>query len=104
MECPSQNKDGAEQIIAYAAGRLTPDAAVGFERHLARCACCRDACRAQQRVWSDLDAWPSVPVSPDFNEKVYRRISAEERSNPAPFARRLLWSWKPAMSLAAACA
>ena len=104
MECPIENRDGAELMIAYGAGTLAPETEFALEQHLELCAKCRETARAQKEVWSSLDSWPPAPVSPNFDERLYERIAAEEQSK---WWRRLFhanWSWRPAMPVAAACA
>ena len=104
MECPIENKDGAELMIAYGAGTLAPETEFALEQHLELCAKCREIAQAQEEVWSSLDSWTPAPVSPSFDERLYQRIAAEEESK---WWRRLFhanWSWRPAMPVAAACA
>ena len=101
-ECPQKNDDGVELIIAYAARALDPADERAFERHLESCASCREMAAAQRAVWSALDDLPPLPVSPNFNAKLYERIAAEQQS---PWWQRLIradWSWRPAMPVAAA--
>ena len=96
--------DGAELMVAYGARTLDPEKQSELEQHLASCAKCRELAAAQRAVWSALDAWPPVAVSPDFDEKLYRRIAVEEQGK---WWRRLSpsnWSWRPAVPVAVACA
>lgn len=101
--CPLKIGNAAELVLAYGARTLAPDRAAAFERHMLSCAGCRELAAAQQAVWSALDAWTPEPVSSNFDEKLYRRIVAEEQS---PWWRRLFranWSLRPAMPVAAGC-
>ncbi|HEX4595709.1 MAG TPA: zf-HC2 domain-containing protein [Bryobacteraceae bacterium] len=101
--CPQENGD-AELIIAYAARTLTPEEEAAFERHLESCASCRVLVVRQRAVWSALDELNPLPVSDNFNAKLYQRIAEEQQ---AGWWRRLIqadWSWRPAMRAAAACA
>ena len=103
-ECPLENGNGAELIVAYGAQKLVPEAEAAFVRHMASCSKCREMAAAQQAVWSALDTWVPEPVSSNFDEQLYQRIVAEERGT---WWQRLLqanWSWRPAMPVAAACA
>ena len=104
MECPSESRHGAELWIGYVAGTLVPEVELGLRLHLEACQSCREAVKAQEAVWSALDHWTPVSVSPSFDEALFRRIANEEQ---APRWRRLLqarWSWRPVMPLAAFCA
>ena len=104
MDCPQKNGKGAELIIAYGARTLDPATEAAFEQHLESCASCREVAAAQKAVWSALDVWTPVQVSPNFDERLYQRIVAEEQGS---WWQRLLqanWSWRPAMPVAAACA
>jgi anti-sigma factor RsiW len=104
MECPLENSSGAELMVAYGAGALSPETEAALETHLAVCVKCREMAAAQKAVWSALDVWTPVPVSANFDQQLYQRIAAEERG---AWWRRLFranWSWRPAMPVAAACA
>ena len=113
MICPSNQKgtNGAEILVDYCAQRLDPSRAVELEKHLEQCADCRRVVRAQSEVWDSMDLWTPASVSPDFDARLYARI-ARERTDPAwmQWYRRIFhppipfMMWKPALSLAAACA
>jgi anti-sigma factor RsiW len=77
MRCPIETQESADQLLAYTARRLEPEAAAVFERHMESCAACRQFAQAQQAVWSALDAWEAMPVSVDFNRRLYRRIEEQ---------------------------
>jgi hypothetical protein len=103
MRCPVQNGN-PDILLDYCARRLAPEPTSILVQHMAVCADCRRVAEAQQQVWSALDAWEPVPVSEDFDERLYARISSEERRS---FWSRILGerlTWKPALSLAGACA
>jgi anti-sigma factor RsiW len=99
MECPQENGDGAELIIAYVARRLDSDHLASFERHLKECGCCRKTAAEQRIVWSALDELIPLPVSSNFDAKLYQRIAREER-HERKWLFRASWSWP----LAATCA
>ena len=104
MYCPLGDGNGAEVVIGYVARTLGAEADSEFQRHMGTCSKCREAVAAQEAVWSALDAWGPVPVSPDFDYKLLRRIAEEERG---AWWRSLDWPqrwWRPAMPVAAACA
>lgn len=110
MECPIY-KRAAEIAIDYCAGRLESGKRSEFERHLEGCAECSRAVDAQRDVWETLDRWTPPEVSPNFDAHLYASIA---RENAAPVWVRWLRpifeppvpiaAWKPAVSLAAACA
>lgn len=104
MECPQKTGDGVELIIAYAARTLDSQTELVFEQHLQSCASCQKVAAAQRTVWSALDELKPLPVSSNFDEKLYQRIAQE---NQAGWWQRLLqvnWSWRPAIPVAVACA
>jgi anti-sigma factor RsiW len=111
MECVTKMKDGADVLIDYASGALNAGRAAEFEQHIAGCPACRDLVEAQRGLWRTLDAWPAPEVSPQFDARLYARI-AQEDALPAwkQWVRRIfqpavpMATWKPAVSLAAACA
>jgi len=104
VECPIESKGGAELIVAYGAGTLAPQARFTLERHMEVCAKCREIAEAQRDVWLALDSWSPVPVSSGFNETLYHRIAAEPGKKWWQRPLQVQWSWRPAMSVAVACA
>jgi anti-sigma factor RsiW len=72
-----ENHGNAELLLEYSAGTLETDAAAAVAEHIGNCAACRELVRAQQEVWSALEIWESRPVSPEFDQKLYRRIVEE---------------------------
>ncbi len=109
MECPNKKGNDIELIVAYAAGTLDSANETEFERHLESCASCRELAAAQRAVWSALDAFPPLPVSSNFDARLYQRIAEEQQSDwwRRGWWQRFSqadWSWRPAMPVAAACA
>jgi anti-sigma factor RsiW len=104
MDCPQQNNAGHELIIAYAARTLDAAKEAAFERHLKACASCREMAAAQRTVWSALDELTPLPVSSNFDAKLYQRIAEEQQYTWWQRLFRADWSWRPAMPVAAACA
>jgi anti-sigma factor RsiW len=109
MECPNKKGNDIELIVAYAAGTLDPANEAEFECHLESCASCAELAAAQRAVWSALDELTPLPVSANFDSKLYQRIAEEQRSAWWQRGRlrcfsRANWSWRPAMPVAAACA
>jgi anti-sigma factor RsiW len=74
MEC----HENAELLLAYCARRLDLETQTVLERHMAACPACREFQQGQQAVWNALDAWEAMPVSDDFDRRLYRRIEEEE--------------------------
>ena len=89
-------------------GTLDSGDRAAFERHLESCASCRQMAAAQQAVWSALDELSPLPVSSNFDAKLYQRIAEEQQSAIWQRGRwqrwfQAGWSWQPAMPVAAAC-
>ena len=109
--CPLQTNEGADLILDYCSNRLEPDQVIAFERHVQSCEECARVVDAQMAVWKALDSYDAMPVSEDFDEKLWKRI---EESEARPWWRRIVdgpalgWSsvfaWKPAMVTMSACA
>ena len=74
MKCPIEIHENAELLLAYCARKLDPETQTILERHLAVCPACRDFKAGQEAVWQALDSWEAVPVSADFDRRLYRRI------------------------------
>lgn len=104
MSC--ERKD-MELLIRSAAGELTGDEQAALDAHLADCPECRAIAEAQRAAWNALDEWTAAPISSDFDDRLYARIAAEEAR---PWWRRFWphdmhrFTWKLALSMAAACA
>ena len=106
MQCPVKSSEGVELFVGYGARTLPPGTEAALERHMMTCEDCRRMGDAQRSVWSALDVWEALPISPDFNEKLYARMAAE---SGRPWYRRVFqfngtWPFRPAMPVAAACA
>jgi len=102
MGCPIEDDGGAELILAYVANTLTPQQHIDLERHLGICASCRERAEAQRVVWTALEAWPPTVVSPDFDERLFRRIANEQ---PGAWWRQLSpVNWRSTLPVAVACA
>ena len=81
MNCPMGSQENAELLLAYCARTLDPETTVTIERHLAVCPACREFQSQQRAVWDALDAWEAMPVSADFDRRLYQRIDAEAQSS-----------------------
>jgi len=91
-------------VISYVEGSLDRITERAFERHLDACQRCREMTASQRELWAALDSWTPAEISPDFNQRLYRRL-AEDRT-PQTWWQKFLgadWTWRPAMPLAAAC-
>ena len=103
MRCPVQNGN-PDILLDFCARRLPPEAEAILSQHMLVCLECRQIAEAQETVWSALDSWKPESISPDFDDRLYARITEEERRTfwSRIFGDRL--SWKPALPLAAGCA
>jgi anti-sigma factor RsiW len=104
MGCPADDVEGEELILAYGANTLPREQQIELERHLEACASCRERAEAQRAVWSALDLWAPAVVSPNFDERLFRRIVSEEQNAWWQRLFSVNWSWRPAIPVAAACA
>ena len=104
LKTPLNTEDTADLLLDYAARRLDSEKKALLERHMRECRECAALRLEQTIVWDALDAWDPMPVSIDFNRRLWQRIDAME---PAPWYERLaesfrLANWKPAFTLALA--
>src|ERR1051325_5022425 len=93
MKCPMESHENAELLLAYCARRLDPETQIVLERHMAVCPACREFQKGQEIVWNALDAWEAMPVSVDFDRRLYRRIEEEEAR--ASWWSRLMRPFRP---------
>ena len=93
MKCPMESYENAELLLAYCARRLDPETQAVLERHLGACPECREFQKAQSAMWEALDAWEAMPVSSDFDRRLYRRIEEEEAR--ASWWSRLMRPFRP---------
>src|SRR5215831_2065023 len=77
MNCLQNNPHSAEILMDYCAGKLDAIRCAEWEAHFHQCAACRERVDAHRRVWEALDEWRPVEVSPDFDARLYGRITAE---------------------------
>ncbi|MGH9722610.1 MAG: anti-sigma factor family protein [Bryobacteraceae bacterium] len=80
MRCPIESQDSAELLLDYCARRLDPDTAASLELHIHVCPACREFREGQKAMWQALDTWESMPITPDFDRRLYRRIESEVES------------------------
>jgi anti-sigma factor RsiW len=104
MKCPIETQDHAELLLEYCARKLDPVTTAVLERHIENCAACRAFEESQRAVWEALDAWTGMPVSADFDRRLYRRIDEQARgrwwNRVAPALRPMLI--RPGLPVAAA--
>jgi anti-sigma factor RsiW len=77
MRCPIENHESADLLLAYTARTLSAETTAALDRHIAACPACREFAAGQKAVWEALDAWEAVPVSADFDRRLYQRIERE---------------------------
>ena len=116
MNCPLHVKEGAEILLDYCSQRMDPDRAAEFRLHVADCGDCKQVVAAQEAVWNALDAYEAMPVSMDFDRKLWARIDSEDAQSwwqmaltrvtggPAIGWSNYLFNWKPMLVAATACA
>ena len=78
---------------------MTPEAESEFVRHMSGCALCLELAEQQRSLWQALDQLQPLPISADFDRRLYARIAQDQ---PRGFF-SWNWSWRPAMPVAAAC-
>ena len=104
MTCFAKNDNGTEILLDYCSSTATPEIAAAVEAHAQTCAECRELIAAQRSVFESLDRFEAAEVSADFDQRLYARISEQEKQ---PF-----WEgwfngialWKPALAGGLACA
>ncbi len=111
MMCPMKVKESTEILVDYCAQTLERVRVAEFEKHMETCGDCRRFVSEQGDLWETMDRWTPISISPDFDQRLYAKIAQEEAepvwrqwwyriTRPA-----VPWmAWKPAVSLAAACA
>ena len=105
MRRPSRTGENTELLLARLAGKLDSESAALLERHLEQCPSCRETLAAQQAVWDALEEWEPEAISPDFDQRLYRRIHEQERKSwwRPLFQPVLPFSLRPVLPAAAAC-
>lgn len=109
MLCPMQEKENADVLLRYFDSKLDPASRAAFERHMAVCPACAGTFAAQAAVWAALDEWNDVPVSSNFDGRLYARIDAQKKDSWIVRAWRTVFAagapidWKPVAPLALAC-
>jgi len=96
IDCPLETGKMAEILLEYPTGRLDPGVREALDKHLAGCEACRDAIETQSAVWNALDTWEPVPLSPDFNRRLWQRV---DQAAAEPWYARVA-GWKPMLPAA----
>ena len=97
MTCLRENLKGADLLIGYLEGTLSPEERAELDQHASSCPECRGLLAMQAML--DDDVPNDVPeVSADFDARLYARMQAEQKQ----WWQRFLW--RPAVPLAAAAA
>jgi len=93
MNCPLENRNGPDLILAYASQSLETETVALFEKHMAECQPCREFAHSQETMWRALDMFEAPAISDDFDRTLYRRIE-----QPAGLRERLLdWFRSPVL-------
>ncbi|MFB3825503.1 MAG: anti-sigma factor [Bryobacteraceae bacterium] len=79
MNCPIETRETSELLLGYCARTLDAGTAALIERHIAGCSACRELFAAQQAVWRALDEFEALPVTRDFDRRLYARIDRDAR-------------------------
>jgi len=77
MKCPIGTQENSELLLAYCSGKLDASRTAILEEHLGMCPACREFAAAQKIVSDALDSWKAVPVSADFDRRLFQRIQTE---------------------------
>ena len=89
-ECPLiSGEENADILLDYCNRRLDPALARLFEQHMLRCGACRAFAESQTAVWNALDAFEAMPVSADFDQRLFERIENEAQGRWQSRA----WNW-----------
>jgi len=91
MQC----KQAQELFSDYIAGQLDPALNVSLDNHARSCETCRSEIAGLRRVWSSLDALPSVEPPSFFHENLMHRITMElDKVEEAAQLKRAKWNWR----------
>jgi anti-sigma factor RsiW len=73
MKCPIESRE-IEVLMDYSSGKLGAGEGPLLASHVESCPACHELVQAQGAVWDALDDWQAVPVSADFDRRLYQRI------------------------------
>lgn len=100
MQCPQKNQ-ATEILLDYCAQKLKPETAALVESHIAGCPECKAFTDAQKNVWEALEDWNEIPISNNFDQRLYAKIEQQDRQSWWTRL-HLPLGWRPALSLGAA--
>lgn len=92
MDCPESLR-----VQAYFDGELDASSSIEVERHLARCANCRNKLQELDHVRTLVRQIPSDPVPPELVQQIDHGLEHQDRadrSSRSPSA-RIRWRWSP---------
>src|SRR5262245_35868077 len=92
MRCPIETQENAELLLSYSARRLNPECTAILEAHMELCPACREFRDGQRALWEALDQWEARPISPDFDQRLYRKIEEQEQQG---WGSRIFGSLRP---------
>lgn len=103
MTCLRDHEHGADLLIGYLENTLAPEQRLAIDEHARGCA----ECRGLLAVQATLDEFTAPEVSPDFDDRLFARITEDEARSSrwvrlGSHVGRYLWT--PAIPLAAAAA
>lgn len=110
LSCPMKNSAQPELLVDFVARRLDAARAAAVEDHAADCEACQQFVADQAMLWRELDLFTPAAISPRFDDAVYARLAADDRSPwwvrtwRKIFAAGEPGAWRPALALSAACA
>ena len=93
MNCILNTHEQEELLLGYCASTLDPDTARTYERHLATCQHCAAMVEMQKMVDESLESWAPPELSPNFDQKLFARIRAEQEAAQPWW--QLFFGWKP---------
>lgn len=105
MNCILKPAEQEELLLDYCSGRLAPDAAAAYARHIATCEHCNAMVELHQTLDDTLDDFAAPAASPNFDSQLFARIRAEQPSRPQAWWREwftLELGWKPMVPVALA--
>jgi anti-sigma factor RsiW len=97
MNCILNPDEQENLLLGYSSASLDAATSHAYERHLTSCEQCRTLVELQKQLDESLSDWEAPAVSPDFDQKLFARIHAEQ-SAPLPWWQNLSvfgFGWKP---------
>jgi anti-sigma factor RsiW len=104
MNCILTPTEQENLLLGYSSAGLDAATSQAYERHLAGCEQCRTLLELQRQLDESLTDWEAPAISPDFDQKLFARIHAEQAA-PLPWWKDLSvfgFGWKPLATAAVA--